>query len=56
LTSDQLTLYRRIGFAFTARPLTMWAGHDLTRVCFKWIKLRKDKNNKHANRFDTQVG
>lgn len=35
-------LYRRIGFGFTAHPITVWAGVILLRLYFEWIKLRKE--------------
>jgi hypothetical protein len=35
-------LYRRIGFGFTAHPITVWAGVILLRLYFEWIKLREE--------------
>ena len=48
-------MYRKIGFRFTAHPITVWAGVILLRLYFEWIKLREELNAalvefaKHSN-------
>ena len=41
-TVEHSPLYRRIGFGFTAHPITVWAGVILLRLYFEWIKLREE--------------
>src|SRR5260370_38846437 len=42
-------LYRRIGFGFTAHPITVWAGVILLRLYFEWIKLREELSETLVN-------
>ena len=54
-TVEHSPLYRRIGFGFTAHPMTVWAGVILLRLYFEWIKLREELGEalvgvtKHSN-------
>ena len=54
-TVEHSPLYRRIGFGFTAHPITVWAGVILLRLYFEWIKLREELGEalvgltKHSN-------
>jgi hypothetical protein len=46
---ERSPLYPRIGFGFTAHPITVWAGVILLRLYFEWIKLREELNETLVN-------